>query len=61
VQNLHVNFHGELLRGVTASFGVAAFPGNGKTAQELVAAADAAMYAAKRHGRDRVEQAEAKA
>ena len=57
VQGLHVNFHGELLRGTTASVGVAAFPGHGRTAPELLAAADAAMYAAKRRGRDRVELA----
>ncbi|MGH9577930.1 MAG: diguanylate cyclase, partial [Terriglobales bacterium] len=55
VQGLHVNYHGELLRGVTASLGVAAFPGHGKTTAELLRAADAAMYAAKRQGRDRVE------
>jgi diguanylate cyclase (GGDEF)-like protein/PAS domain S-box-containing protein len=57
VQDMHVNFHGVLLKGVTASVGVAAFPGHGKTAQALLAAADTAMYAAKRHGRDRVELA----
>ncbi|MEW6688572.1 MAG: diguanylate cyclase [Pseudomonadota bacterium] len=57
VQSLHVNFHGELLRGVTASVGVAAFPGHGRTAAELLGAADTAMYAAKRRGRDRVEVA----
>jgi len=55
VQGLHVNYHGELLCGVTASVGVAAFPGHGKTTAELLRAADAAMYAAKRQGRDRVE------
>ena len=54
VQGLHVNFHGELLRGVTASVGVACFPAHGKTAAELLRAADAAMYAAKHAGRDRV-------
>jgi diguanylate cyclase (GGDEF)-like protein/PAS domain S-box-containing protein len=54
VQGLHVNYHGELLRGVTASVGVAAFPAHGKTAAELLRAVDAAMYAAKREGRDRV-------
>jgi diguanylate cyclase (GGDEF)-like protein/PAS domain S-box-containing protein len=60
VQGLHVNFQGELLRGVTASLGVAAFPAQGKTASELLRAADAAMYAAKRQGRDRVEIADVK-
>ena len=58
VQGLHVNFHGELLHGVTASIGVAAFPAHGKSTAALLRAADAAMYAAKRLGRDRVALAE---
>jgi diguanylate cyclase (GGDEF)-like protein len=58
VQGLHFNFHGTALRGVTASVGVAAFPGHGKTVAELLSAADGAMYAAKRQGRDRVAIAE---
>src|SRR5258705_1338677 len=58
VQGLHFNFHGLALRGVTASVGVAAFPGHGKTVAELLSAADGAMYAAKRQGRDRVAIAE---
>jgi diguanylate cyclase (GGDEF)-like protein len=41
---------------VTASFGVAAIPPS-KTATELFAAADAAMYQAKRAGKNRVETA----
>jgi len=60
VQRLQVNFHGELLRGITASVGVAAFPSHGKTVADLLRAADTAMYAAKRQGRDRVETADLK-
>jgi diguanylate cyclase (GGDEF)-like protein len=39
---------------VTASFGIAAFPENGKTQDELINAVDAAMYQAKEAGRDRI-------
>ena len=39
---------------VTASFGVAEFPLCAATGRELLATADAAMYEAKRQGRDRV-------
>jgi diguanylate cyclase (GGDEF)-like protein len=39
---------------VTVSIGVASFPEDGKTAEQLLVAADQAMYAAKRQGRNRV-------
>ncbi|HZA26642.1 MAG TPA: diguanylate cyclase [Actinomycetota bacterium] len=43
---------------LTVSIGVAAFPEDAATADELVRAADLAMYRAKEAGRDRVETAE---
>jgi diguanylate cyclase (GGDEF)-like protein len=39
---------------ITVSIGVAAFPEDGKSVEKLLAAADQAMYAAKRQGRNRV-------
>jgi len=46
--------HGTARIAVTASFGVASFPLDGRTCDELVAAADHALYAAKTAGRNRV-------
>ena len=46
---------------ITASFGVAEFPSSADTGEELKAAADAALYEAKRGGRDRVGQAPSRA
>lgn len=39
---------------ITASFGVAVYPGNGTTPHKLVSAADSAQYAAKAAGRNKV-------
>lgn len=48
---------GEAELSLTISIGVAALPPNGGTGPELLAAADQALYAAKRGGRNRVERA----
>jgi diguanylate cyclase (GGDEF)-like protein len=39
---------------ITISVGVAAFPIHGLSVKELIAAADTALYRAKKDGRDRV-------
>ena len=51
---LHVVRNGNSLGEITISIGVAVFPVHGSTPQELLAAADAALYQAKSEGRDRV-------
>jgi diguanylate cyclase (GGDEF)-like protein/PAS domain S-box-containing protein len=54
LKQLTVQHVGQVLGRITASVGISAFPGNGRTAEELVRAADAALYQAKAEGRDRV-------
>jgi diguanylate cyclase (GGDEF)-like protein len=46
--------HGHRRIQVTTSLGVAAYPADGRTTEELIAAADGALYAAKAQGRNRV-------
>jgi diguanylate cyclase (GGDEF)-like protein len=43
---------------ITLSIGVASLPGNGDTPDAVIAAADEALYQAKREGRNRVVQAQ---
>jgi diguanylate cyclase (GGDEF)-like protein len=44
-------------RKITLSIGIAEFPDNGQTADEVISSADEALYAAKRNGRNRVVRA----
>ncbi len=50
--------HNHLLLSITCSFGVACFDGGTATTKDLVNLADAALYLAKRNGRNRVEYAD---
>jgi diguanylate cyclase (GGDEF)-like protein/PAS domain S-box-containing protein len=52
-RQLHIP-HGQLQQPVTLSLGIAGYPEHGLTADELIKAADQAMYRAKQSGRDRV-------
>jgi diguanylate cyclase (GGDEF)-like protein/PAS domain S-box-containing protein len=54
MKDMAVQHQGRSLGMVSFSIGVAAFPEHGASPQELMAAADAALYEAKRGGRDRV-------
>jgi diguanylate cyclase (GGDEF)-like protein len=53
-----VRHAGQVLGRITVSIGVSAFPAHGATVEELVRAADKALYRAKEEGRDRVVVAE---
>lgn len=54
VKGLQVRHNDQILGRLTVSGGVAVSPEHGKTAPELLQAADAALYCAKQSGRDRV-------
>jgi diguanylate cyclase (GGDEF)-like protein len=47
-------------RKITLSIGIAEFPSNGQSAEEVISNADEALYAAKRAGRNRVFRADSK-
>jgi diguanylate cyclase (GGDEF)-like protein len=55
VKALAVTQQGTMMGQIALSIGVAAYPMHALTAETLIAAADAALLAAKRAGRDRVE------
>lgn len=52
IKNLKLSHHGKSLGTITASFGIASFPDYGSNAEDLLAAADDALYQAKAQGRD---------
>jgi diguanylate cyclase (GGDEF)-like protein len=58
IRGLRVTHGGRLLEGVRCSMGVAAYPEHGEVGGALLRATDAALYRAKREGRDQVALAE---
>jgi len=57
---LPIVHRGQMLESVTLSLGVAVFPDHGATGQDVLRAADDAMYRAKAQGRNRVVVAESR-
>ncbi len=50
---------GDHLLNMSVSIGIAVFPGDGETAEQIIASADAAMYVAKKNGRNNARFASA--
>jgi diguanylate cyclase (GGDEF)-like protein/PAS domain S-box-containing protein len=61
VQALQVKYQDRILQSPGLSLGVAAIPDHGATSEEVIVAANAALYRAKKAGRNRVELARVKA
>ena len=57
VQDLEIYYNGKPLDSITLSLGVASFPEHGATGEAVLQAADAALYAAKRAGRNKASTA----
>ena len=58
INALKIQYSGQMLGPITVSQGVASFPDHGASAGQIIRAVDAALYRAKRSGRDRVVVAE---
>ena len=58
VQALRIEYNNQSLSGLTVSAGVAVYPENGRTSEQILEKVDAALYLAKGNGRNRVEQAD---
>jgi diguanylate cyclase (GGDEF)-like protein len=54
VGNLIIRHNGEVMGGLSVSIGVSTCPEHARTPEELLRAADAALYVAKRSGRNKV-------
>lgn len=61
MREMSIIHQGKSMGMITISVGAAVFPQHGATPQQLIAAADAALYEAKRNGRDQVVTASANA
>jgi diguanylate cyclase (GGDEF)-like protein/PAS domain S-box-containing protein len=57
MRELTILYQGKSMGMITISAGVAVFPDHGTTSRDVIAAADAALYEAKRNGRDQVAAA----
>ncbi len=53
-EKLDIRYNGQILASITMSAGVAAAPEHGSTMEELIRAADEALYSAKHAGRNRI-------
>ncbi|WOD37363.1 GGDEF domain-containing protein [Nodosilinea sp. E11] len=54
IKGLTIHYNGTLLEGLSASFGVAVFPGHGTIPTELLRVAESALHQAKHQGRNQV-------
>ncbi|HWX39066.1 MAG TPA: diguanylate cyclase, partial [Candidatus Sulfotelmatobacter sp.] len=52
IKHLSLHHHGQTLGTITVSAGIAAFPAHADTSEDLIRAADEALYRAKQAGRD---------
>ena len=55
INKLWILYRGKPLENITISLGVSVFPEHGTTVEDLLRAADQALYKAKTDGRDRLE------
>jgi len=53
-ERIALEFHGELLEGISTSIGISSFPRDGDSIEDLISHADKALYAAKAAGRNQV-------